>query len=442
MSAQQPENDKPARKPRGQGAPKLTLMKSYAAVSDDDLQSIAGKIRRITRSADARRGAPPVGESGGEPAAVPIDQSIGHPVDHPVDQSIGQSTNQSTIWPIERSIEKPHTWSIDRSNDRPIEASNEIDPPSPSPGTIVLNPNQAILYQCIYWLQGQTSSLQRIAQVTGISAFTLKHCLRKLRNSGAIEYHGRQNTGGRMGFSATALPCAIVLRGDEHLLLRRLEDMRFERLPIARPMEPVTAANGDDNDPLNGPLTGLMTDRMDRPPCSSSKIQLLQDLVLEGVFHSLNPQSLLPHLEGIETTGELQDFIDMANACVAASRRTESPIRNPKGFLIAQLRAGFINPPEGYKSRRIRAQEERNRLLEAELEEIKRLKAQEEQLELDVFRAKLSPSARQRLEQEARDRVDPRSPLSAARQIEMAETDILRVWLEADRSEGDSDAAP
>ena len=128
MSAQQPENDKPARKPRGQGAPKLTLMKSYAAVSDDDLQSIAGKIRRITRSADARRGTPPVGESGGEPAAIPIDQSIGHSVDQSVDQSIGQSTNQSTIWPIERSIEKPHTWPIERSNDRPIEASNEIDP--------------------------------------------------------------------------------------------------------------------------------------------------------------------------------------------------------------------------------------------------------------------------------------------------------------------------
>lgn len=36
----------------------------------------------------------------------------------------------------------------------------------------------------------------------------------------------------------TALPCAIVLRGDEHLLLQRLEDMKLERLPIAKPMEP------------------------------------------------------------------------------------------------------------------------------------------------------------------------------------------------------------
>ena len=433
MPAQQPEHDNQVTRRRGQKAPKLTLMKSYAAVSDDDLQSIVGKIRRITRTADARGGVPPVGESRGEPAADPMDQSIDQSVDQPVDHSIGQSTNQSTIWPIDRSIERPIDRSIERPNERSIDASNEIDRPSFPPETIVFNHNQAILYQCIYWLQGQTTSLQRIAQVTGISAFTLKHCLRKLRQSGAIEYHGRQNAGGRMGFSATALACAIVLRGDEHLLLRRLEDMRFERLPIAKPIEPATTAVGD----VNGPLTGLMADPMEGAPCSSSKIQLLQGLILEGSFRSLNPQSLLPHLEGIGTTGDLQDFIDMANACVAASRRTESPIRNPKGFLIAQLRAGFINPPEGYKSRRVRAQEERNRLLEAELEEIRRLKAEEERLELGVFRTRLLPSARRQLEREARDRVDPRSPLSEARQIEMAETEILRDWLKADPAKGD-----
>ena len=433
MPAQQPQNDKQVTSRRGQRTPKLTLMKSYAAVSDDDLQSIVGKIRRITRTADARAATPP---------ANPIDQSIDHPVDQSVDQSIGQSTNQSTIWPIERSNEKHPTWPIEWPNERPIEASNEIDP-RPSPlETIVFNHNQAILYQCIYWLQGQTTSLQRVAQVTGISAFTLKHCLRKLRQTGAIEYHGRQNTGGRMGFSATARPCAIVLRGDEHLLLRRLEDIKFERLPIARPIEPVATAVGDDNGLLTGPMTGLMNDPIAGISCSSIKKQLLQDLVLEGAFQSLNPQSLLPHLEGIETTAELQDFIDMANACVAASRRTESPIRNPKGFLIAQLKVGFINPPDGYKSRRVRAQEERNRLLEAELEEIRRLKAAEKELELNVFRARLSPSARHQLEQETRHRVDPRSPLSEARQIEMAEAEILRDWLKAGAAEGDGAPGP
>ena len=157
--------------------------------------------------------------------------------------------------------------------------------------------------------------------------------------------------------------------------------------------------------------------------------------MLEEAFRNLNPHSLLPHLEYVDTTEELQDFLDMVNACVAASRRTASPIRNPKGFLIAQLRAGYINPPEGYRSRRLRAQEKRNRMLEAEFEEIRRLKAEEEELELNIFRARLSPSDRQQLAQAARDRVHPRSPLSEARQIEMAETEILRGWLEASRIE-------
>ena len=83
--------------------------------------------------------------------------------------------------------------------------------------------------------------------------------------------------------------------------------------------------------------------------------------------------------------------------------------RNPQGFLIAQLKAGYLNPPEGYKSRRVRALEKRNRLLEAELEEVTRLKAEAEQLELNVFRARLSPSDQRRLAREARDRL-PISP--------------------------------
>ena len=431
MPAQQSQDGQHADRSGAWKAPKPTLMKSYAAVSDDDLQGIVGKIRSITRSADAgaRRSSPPVVAREAEAASGPIDQSV----DHPVDQSLGQSTNQSTTSPIERSHDQPDDWSIDRSNDTPHGIEAGAAPRNP----IVFNLNQAILYHCIHWLAGRTSSLQRISQITGISAFTLKNCLRKLRQTGAIAYHGRQNAGGRMGFGATAMPCVMVLRGDEHQLLQRLEAVRFERLPIARAIDPARIAIGDQYDLMNGPMTGLMDGQMEANLCSSSKKLLLQDLVLEDAFRNLNPDSLLPHLEDIDTVAELQDFLDMANACVAAARRTDSPIRNPKGFLIAQLRAGYINPPEDYKSRRIRAQERRNQLLEAELEEIRRLKAKEEELEVELFRARLSPSDRQRLAGEARNRLNPRSPLSETRQIEMAETEILRGWLQAGRSEDD-----
>ena len=432
MSVQQSEDGKQAKRRREEKVPKPTLMKSYAAVSDDDLQGIVGRIRSITRSAEARGAPPAVVAREVEPAPNPLDQSIDQSIDQPVDQSLDQSIGESTNWSIQRSnvrsIGRPNDSSIDRS----IETPDEMDAGSSPHRTIALNLNQAILYQCIYWLGGQTTSLQRIGQVTGISAFTLKNCLRKLRRIGAIDYHGRQNEAGRMGFSATALPCVMVLRGDEHQLLQRLEEIKLERLPIARPVDPARTTIGDRNGLLNGPMTGPLEAAL----CSSSiKELLLQDLVLEDAFRNLNPHSLLPHLEYVDTAEELQDFLDMANACVAASRRTESPIRNPKGFLIAQLRAGYINPPEGYKSRRIRAQEKRNRTLQAELEEIKRLKAEEEELELNILRAGLSPSEQQQLAQEARHRVNPRSPLSEARQIEMAETEILRGRLQARRTE-------
>ena len=253
MDAQQSEDGKQLKRRRGEKVPKPTLINSYAAVSDDDLQGIVGKIRSITRSAEARGAALAVVAREVEPAPEPLDQSLDQSIGQPVDQSLGQSTYQSTTWPIERSndrsIEQPDEWSVETS----IDASNGTGAGSSPHTTIVLNLNQAILYQCIYWLEGQTTSLQRIGQVTGISAFTLKHCLRKLRQAGAIEYHGRQNAAGRMGFSATALPCVMVLRGDEHTLLQRLEEIKFDRLPIARAVDPARTTIGG--------TTGRMTDR-------------------------------------------------------------------------------------------------------------------------------------------------------------------------------------
>lgn len=62
-----------------------------------------------------------------------------------------------------------------------------------------------------------------------------------------------------MGFSAMALPCAVVLRGDELLLRQRFEDMKLERLPIARSVEPAETAVRD----VNGLMTGLMNGPID-----------------------------------------------------------------------------------------------------------------------------------------------------------------------------------
>jgi hypothetical protein len=164
---------------------------------------------------------------------------------------------------------------------------------------------------------------------------------------------------------------------------------------------------------------------------SSSKRLLLQDLVLEDAFHNLNPRSLVPYIEQFEATEDLQNFLDIANACIAAAKSGRGkPIQNPHGFLLAQLRAGYINPPEGYKSRKVRAQEMRNQQLEEELATLRQLKEQERELRLALFEASLTDDEQQRLEQEARALVNPNMGLSTARQVEIQRNAILKAWFE------------
>jgi hypothetical protein len=57
--------------------------------------------------------------------------------------------------------------------------------------------------------------------------------------------------------------------------------------------------------------------------CSSSLNKegaLLHGLLLDGAFQHLAPQTLLPYLDQFETTEALQDFLDMTNACITASK--------------------------------------------------------------------------------------------------------------------------
>src|SRR5437879_10679846 len=163
--------------------------------------------------------------------------------------------------------------------------------------------------------------------------------------------------------------------------------------------------------------------------CSSSKKLLLQGITLEAVFEDLNPRSLLPYLDRFETSEELQDFLDMANACVSAAKEGKGkPIQNPRGFLFAQLRAGYINPPESYKSRKVRAQELRNQRLEEELAALRRLKEREQELQFALFVAQLTAEDLVRLEREAQAEVKPNIGLSPAFQLEMHKDNILKQW--------------
>jgi hypothetical protein len=119
----------------------------------------------------------------------------------------------------------------------------------------------------------------------------------------------------------------------------------------------------------------------------------------------------------------------MANACVSAAKEGKGkPIQNPHGFLFAQLRAGYINPPEGFKSRKVRAQEVRNQQLEEELATIRHLKERERELQFELFVAQLSEEDRTRLDQEAHAQVKPNIGLSPEFQIERYKDGLLKQW--------------
>jgi hypothetical protein len=162
--------------------------------------------------------------------------------------------------------------------------------------------------------------------------------------------------------------------------------------------------------------------------CSSKEL-LLQDLILEGAFQDLHPRSLASYLNKFDTGEDVQDFLDMANACIQAAKEGHGRhIQNPHGFLFAQLRVGYINPPEGYKSRKIRAQELRNQQLEAELATLRHLKGREQELQFELFIAQLTPEDLVRLEQEAQAEVKPHIGLSRAFQLDMQKDTILKQW--------------
>jgi transposase-like protein len=415
---------------------RLKLMESYGAFSDERLQEVTEKIRDIT----SRRGDQP---------ALPHDDAArpsGDRIDDSIDDSIGEPIGVQIGVPIESPIDQPIGSPHRSPNASPFELA--IGSPIESPDghtphdAVLLTENQAILYFCLQRIGGVTTSLSRIARETGISEHTLKSCLKKLREERLLLYGGRQNCGGRMGFSAKTLDRRIVLRGDKTRLAKQLQQIDYQLLGFVEPLEGAASAevlpkqlnqrmdhlmDHRINHPMDHPTDGAQ----DQPICSSMKELLLQDLILEAAFEDLSPRSLVPFLDRFDKPEELQDFLDMANACVTASKDGRvKPIQNPHGFLFAQLRVGYINPPEGYKSRRVLAQELRNRQLGEELATLRQLKDQERQLRFELFQARLSEEDWDRLEREARAKVNPDLGLSTSRQIDVHKDAILRQWFE------------
>jgi len=482
MSTGEPEAKRTEAKPRERR--RLKLIESYGAFSDDRLQEVAQKIRGITSDNDLQPTAPK-GEtplSSGEITEsitesitqwitqCPSDEAEGIKENQGIENAKLTSTNPQIFSPNgspdgssndssdgspdtpngspngssnDSSDDTPNGSSNDSSDDTPNDSPNgsavqlQLLPPASTDAGVLLTENQAMLYFCLKEIDGKVTSLPQIARETHISEYTLKSCLKKLRQEGLIRYNGRRNCGGRIGFTATVLPQKIMLQGNKNRLLRKLQQITQQALVFTESLtapEESAAAQTEAIHPMDHLMDHLMDHPVDHPMdhlifCSSSKKLLLQGITLEAVFEDLNLRSLLPYLDRFETSEELQDFLDMANACVSAAKEGKGkPIQNPHGFLFAQLRAGYINPPEGYKSRKVRAQEVRNQQLEDELATLLRLKERERELQFALFVARLSEADMARLDQEAQAQVKPNIGLSPEFQMERYKDGLIRQW--------------
>jgi biotin operon repressor len=435
---------------------RLKLIDIYThkgAFSSDELQGIAAKARDLTQStrlASTTEERLPEGESNGELFGELLGRSSGEPqgqeetyvnenTESPPNDIGSLPTTPFTVPSNDIPRISPHISSHSPPDNSPKDSPyHSPDTPPDSSPTIPLTENQAVLYFCLKQLNGVITNLSLISQVTGISEHTLKSCLKKLRQEGLIQHSGRQQFKGLTGFSARALPRNISLQGDGPRFSSRLQRIDYKALALTARLTPLNpdAPHIDMNSPTVHPTIHLTDHRAIHPtvhphdnyPCSSKDL-LLQGLVLEEAFQDLDPRSLLPYLDQFRTSEEFQHFLDVANACISAGKEGRGrPIQNPHGFLFAQLRVGYINPPEGFKSRRIRAQEMRNKQLEEELATLQKLKEREQELQFDLFVAQLPAEDLARLEREAQAEVQPHIGLSPAFQLEMHKGNILKQW--------------
>ena len=111
-----------------------------------------------------------------------------------------------------------------------------------------------------------------------LEAHTLKSCLKKLTKEGLITYGGRRNCGGRIGFTAEAIPRNVVLRGNKTRLAKKLHQINAAALLFAEPLgsfeTPRASRDGEDHrldHPMDHRLDHPMDHPIDPPLCSSSK---------------------------------------------------------------------------------------------------------------------------------------------------------------------------
>lgn len=414
---------------------RLTLMEGYdpdlSAFSNSKLSEISNAIRTISEPNDTDS---PLGETPSETLDEKHSESPGIPSGQIV-RPLFASASHSPLGELRIS---PDISLSEPPSESPGTSPSKSPSGEPSGEIMILTSNQALLYECTKILNGRFTTLARISQVVNISVDTLRSCLRKLRKIGVVGW-SVENISGQNGMRISSTEIAYTVRGSRAPLDEKLAKLDPTRLALnSSPNASSHQVNHQASHQSNHQVNHLVDPQASHQTSYSSsslknKIQrqdLEISLLLEGHFQDLDVRSLEPHIGQFESVESLQLFLDMANASIDAAAASTKPIQNPHGFLFAQLRAGYINPPPGFKSRRVLAQEAMNAQLQAELAELQRLRKQEAELRFELFKAELSEEQQVELEAEAAKRVQPKAAVSRERQVEVYRDEVLREWFE------------
>lgn len=129
----------------------------------------------------------------------------------------------------------------------------------------------------------------------------------------------------------------------------------------------------------------------------------VESLILSEYFAGVEPRSIEPFLRVMPSREYAQDFFDKVTAVIEHKKTTAKPIADALGFLFACLRKMEVNPPPGWKSRRVRLLEEEARRLEEEAAAIKAARDRVEAQRCEVYFLGLSLKTQAELTRKAEE---------------------------------------
>lgn len=127
----------------------------------------------------------------------------------------------------------------------------------------------------------------------------------------------------------------------------------------------------------------------------------VQNLILSEWFTGLEPRSVEPFLRVMPSVEYAQDFFDKVAGVIEQKKTTSKPIADALAFLFACLKKMEVNPPPGWRSRRVRLVEDEARRLEDEAAALKGARARLEAQRAEVYFLGLSEEAQTQLRRTA-----------------------------------------